>query len=206
MSGIEHWKLHYTSTHAMQRILITIILWLGSILFGSLVSADSHRSLNIAELERQIHRHLNLERHRYGLPGLDTDKRLVVIARNHSRDMAKHHFFSHVNLQGEDSSDRAERQGWHKKKQIDRETFASGVSENIYMTHLYDEVVTTLRNGIPVKRKYRWKPLGQIVESIVQGWMNSSSHKKNILSPQHDRQGVGVAISGNEIYVTEDLF
>jgi len=36
--------------------------------------------------------------------------------------------------------------------------------------------------------------------------MDSPPHRKNILSPNYDQQGIGVTISGHEIYVTEDMF
>jgi uncharacterized protein YkwD len=190
----------------MKRLLLIIFLGLCAIQYGSIVHAVTHHPFNTAELERQVHRHINLERQRYGLAPLSSDKKLVMIARNHSRDMANQHFFSHINLQGEDSSERGRRQGWNKQKQIDSETFASGLSENIFMTHLYDKVETITRNGIPVKKIFYWQKQDQIVDSIVQGWMNSSGHRENILSPQYDQQGIGIAISGNELYVTEDMF
>ncbi len=117
-----------------------------------------------------------------------------------------YHFFSHMNLQGEGPVERAKNLGWNKKKQRDANTWAVGPGENIFMNNLYDKVITTKENGVAVKKEYAWKTQEEIVQSTVQGWMDSPPHRKNILSPNYDQQGIGVAISGHEIYVTEDMF
>ncbi len=190
----------------MQRIFLTFILWLGFVRFISIAGAESHPPIKTVDLEQQIHQQINRVRQHYGLTALDSDEQLAAIARHHSRDMASRHFFDHINLQGESPSDRAIRRGWQNKKQIGPENVAYGVAENIFLASLYDKLFTTLENGIPVKKEYAWKNPNQIVQTIVQGWMNSSPHRKIILSSQYDRQGIGIAISGNEVYVTENLF
>lgn len=190
----------------MQRILLITIFLTAIALLSETTVAYAQPSIDAVQLERQIHRQINRERQRYGLPALKLDARLTEIARNHSFDMAEQHFFSHINLQGEDPSERGRRQGWNKKKQIDPHTWATGLAENIFLNHLYDQVLTSTQNGIVVNKKYEWNSQEQIAQSTVQGWMHSSGHRDNILSPQYDRHGIGVAISGNEVYITEDLF
>jgi len=182
------------------------IVWLGSVLYASIAGADSAPNIDIAELEQSIHQQINWERQNHGLAALESDEQLVAIARNHSRDMASQHFFSHVNVQGEDPTVRGKRQGWDMKKQINPKTVVYGLAENIYLTHLFDNVVTRTINGITLKSEHHWQTRDQLVQSIVQGLMGSLPHRKNILSSQFDRQGIGAAISGNEVYVTEDLF
>lgn len=183
-----------------------ILFYLGSILLISTAHAESGPPINPAELERQIHRQINWERRNHGLAELIGDEKLADIARNHSRDMARRHFFNHINLDGENPSDRARRQGWDKQKQIDPTTVATGVAENIFLAHLYDKVYTTRQNGIILKKEYDWVDQNRLVESIVQGWMNSPHHRNLLLSPQYDWQGIGVAVSGYGVYVTENLF
>ncbi|MGR8933126.1 MAG: CAP domain-containing protein [Gammaproteobacteria bacterium] len=157
-------------------------------------------------MEQLIHRQINRERQNHGLAALAWDKRLADIARGHSRDMAQRNFFSHFNLQGEGPTERAKHYGWEGKKLIGADTWAIGPAENIFLNHLYDKVITITENGIPVRKDYDWKTQQQIAESTVQGWMNSPGHRKNILSPPHERQGIGVAISGNAVYITENIF
>lgn len=192
--------------YAMQRIFPTLILGLGFVCFVSTACAESHSRIKTADLELRIHQKINWVRQNYGLAALGSDEQLAAIARDHSRDMASRNFFNHINLQGDSPSVRAKRHGWQKKKQIGPNIVAYGLAENISLTRLYDKVFTTLQNGIPVKKEYWWKSQDQIVQTIVQNWLNSPPHRKIILSPQYDRHGIGVAISGNDVYVTENLF
>jgi len=190
----------------MKRILSMFFFCLGVAPYLVAADTDAQPPITAAELERQIHQQINRERQNHGLPQLESDELLTGIARKHSRDMASYHFFSHTNLQGEGPVERAKNQGWDKKKQADANTWAIGPGENIFMNHLYDKVVTTKQNGVTVKKEYAWKTPEEIAQSTVQGWMDSPPHRKNILSPKYDQQGIGVAISGHEIYVTEDMF
>lgn len=190
----------------MQKIFLTLFIWLGFTQSISAASADSPPPIDAAELERKIHQHINRERQIHGLAPLNGDEQLVAVARNHSLDMASHQFFNHVNLQGEYPSDRAQRQGWNQQKQIDPATVATGVAENIFLARLYDKVYTTKQDGRVIKKEYDWLDSGRLVRTIVQGWLNSPHHRKVMLSPQYDRQGIGVVVSGYDVYVTEDLF
>lgn len=183
-----------------------LMLCLGLAHYPTAADAGAVPQISTAELERQIHRQINRVRQKHGLSQLDRDELLAAIARKHSSDMANYHFFSHTNLQGEDLVERAKNLGWNKKKQADANTWTIGPGENIYMSHLYDKVVTTKQNGVPVKKEYLWKTPEEIAQSTVQGWMDSPPHRKNILSPKYNQQGIGVSISGHEIYVTEDMF
>jgi uncharacterized protein YkwD len=190
----------------MKRILSMCIFCLGVALYLVAADTEAQPEITAAGLERQIHQQINRVRQNHGLSQLDRDELLAAIARKHSSDMASYHFFSHTNLQGEGPVERAKNLGWGKKKQRDPNTWVVGPGENIFMNNLYDKVVTIKENGVAVKKEYAWKTQEEIVQSTVQGWMDSPPHRKNILSPNYDQQGIGVAISGHEIYVTEDMF
>lgn len=190
----------------MKRILFLLIFCFGVASYPVAAKTGVQPKITAAGLERQIHRQINRVRQSHGLSQLNNDELLAVIARKHSLDMASYHFFDHTNLQGEGPVERAQNQGWDKKKQAGANAWAIGPGENIFMNHLYDQVITTKQNGVPVKKEYVWKTQEEIAQSTVQGWMDSPPHRKNILSPKYDQQGIGVAISGHEIYVTEDMF
>lgn len=190
----------------MKRLLAVLALCLELVHFPAVADTGAPPKITASELERQIHQRINRERQNHGLRTLDSDQLLAAIARKHSSDMARDHFFSHINLQGEDPAMRAQAMGWHKKKQRDTNTWVTGPGENLFMNHLYDKVVTTKHDGIEVKKAYLWKTPEQIAQSTVQGWMDSPPHRNNILSPHYDQQGIGVIISGHEIYITEDFF
>jgi uncharacterized protein YkwD len=51
------------------------------------------------------------------------------------------------------------------------------------------------------KQGTRWS--GPRIQEIVNGWMESDGHRKNILNSGATRTGVGVAIANNEIVVTQ---
>lgn len=190
----------------MYKILLTTLFWL----VGSYGSAQAYNGapprIDLNRLERQIHQQVNHERQKQGLAPLVQDEKLTLIARNHSQDMARHNYFSHIDMQGEDPAARGKRQGWNSKKQIDSRSWKTGLSENLYLGSLYSRILTTTENGRVVDKEYVWNNPDQLVNTIVQGWMESPQHRKNIFSPLIDRQGIGVAISGNRVYVTEDLY
>lgn len=191
----------------MLKLRPIFLLWLGLIPAASSANAAvTPPSIDPAELERQIHRQINRERQKHGLAPLGDDGELVAIARNHSLDMARNHFFNHVNLRGELPSDRARRQGWNKRKRIAPTTVATGIAENIFLTRLYEKIHTFKENGITVGKEYEWTDADRLVRTVVQGWMDSPHHRKVMLSSQYDRQGIGVVISGYDVYVTENLF
>jgi len=190
----------------MKQTLFILIFCFGLAHYPVAADTGEQPEVTADELEHQIHQQINRVRQDYGLPPLDSDELLIAIARKHSSDMARYRFFSHINLQGEGPAERANNLGWNKKKQLSSNTWVTGPGENIFMDHLYDEVVTTTENGVMVKQEYDWKTQEEIAQSTVQGWMNSPPHRKNILSPQYDQEGIGVAISGDEVYITEDLF
>lgn len=186
----------------MSRSLCIMVLWL----ISWLCQASPAPVFKVTELEQHIHQAINLARQGHGVAALSLDKQLTQIARNHSQDMAEQHFFDHINLQGEDATERAKRQGWQDYKQLNEQAFVAGLSENIFQGHLYDKVETVTHNGVPIKKHYYWKTAAQIAQSVVQGWLASPLHRKNLLATRYDRQGIGVAIMDNQVFVTEDLF
>lgn len=190
----------------MKRIFSLFVVCLGIVHYPLPAASGAPPTIDISEMERQIHRLINRERQNHGLTPLAWDEQLTRIARSHSQDMASHRYFSHTNRQGEDAAVRSKNLGWNKKKQIGPTTWLTGLAENIFLNHLYDKMVKTIRDGVVVNMEYTWNPPDQIALSTVQGWMDSPSHRKNILSPLYDRQGIGVAIRESEVLITQDLF
>ena len=57
---------------------------------------------------------------------------------------------------------------------------------------------------VPVS--YDWNSMKEIAKSTVDGWMDSEGHRKNILTPRFDREGIGVVISPDDkVYITQNL-
>jgi uncharacterized protein YkwD len=127
-----------------------------------------------AEVEAEILRLTNEERTKEGLSSLSADTKLRDVAAAHSADMLANDYFDHDNLQGCGSSCRATNAGYRWKS----------IGENIYMM-----------SG------YKLTP-EKAAAKVVDGWMNSPGHKKNILGGTFTESGVGVVYGGKSIYVT----
>ncbi len=157
-------------------------------------------TIDIGSLETEIHNLINEEREKNGARALSFDSQLSEVARGHSQDMAQNNFFEHVNLQGQDPTERANRKGYRCYKNYGG-YYTDGIAENIFQNNLYDSI--TYINLIPI---HDWNTQGEIPQSTVQGWMDSAGHRQNILTRTYDREGIGIAISGDDkVYITEDF-
>lgn len=129
------------------------------------------------QLEDEIYARINDERVKNGRAQLVRDSKLATLARVHSADMLTNNYFSHTNLSGCTVSCRFSNAGY---------SYWS-YGENIYWMSGY-----TLTPEAAA-------------DMVVNGWMNSSGHRANILNSTFTNQGIGVAFSGKTIYVTQDF-
>lgn len=185
-------------------ILITMVMLSGcEIPFLSPKSnIDEKPEINIFELEIEIHNLVNIERQNYGLSTLEYDTELAEIARAHSQDMATRNYFSHDNPEGQGPTERAKAAGYDCFKDFGT-YFTDGISENIFQNNLYKKV-THYKDGTTI---YDWITQSEIAISTVEGWMNSSGHRQNILTSTYDKEGIGVAISSDyKVFITQDFW
>jgi uncharacterized protein YkwD len=135
-----------------------------------------------SDIEHRVHDLVNAERAKARLSTLKTDDKLSAIARAHSEDMARRHFFAHVNPSGEDPTARGRRAGYECRR-ILGDRIRVGLAENLY------EASGTAREDIE--------------HTSVAGWMNSPGHRANILEKNYSRSGGGVAVAGDAVYITQ---
>lgn len=132
------------------------------------------KQLTPDQIAKQIMDITNEERQRQGLPELVRHEHLQELARIHSANMMKHHFFSHTDHEHRDPGER-------------KDTYApklfGGVGENIAYIH-----------GIP---------RSQIAARFHEIWMNSSGHRANILRSRFSHLGVAVVREGQTYYATQ---
>ena len=116
-------------------------------------------------LDAAIFFRTNEERIRYNLPEFNFSIALEKAALGHSIDMVRYNFYAHNSpVPGQaDMTDRIKRVG------VDYGTCA----ENIY--NIFDEDPTY------------WS----LASKLVEGWMNSSGHRSNILNPNFKYLGCG---------------
>lgn len=74
-------------------------------------SSSRFAALQPTELERQAFDLINEQRRLQNLPALEWDLGMLYVARLHSANMAKFHFFSHEGLDGKTADDRADEAG-----------------------------------------------------------------------------------------------
>jgi len=123
----------------------------------------------------EIHRLTNVERNRAGLPSLAHDSKLANVAKGHSNDMLSRNYFSHTSPEGCNMACRL------AKANYDYQAWG----ENIAW------------------RKSSTQPDAQVLaKHFVDSWMNSPSHRKNILSSNFTHEGIGLAREGNLVYAT----
>ncbi|WP_324666087.1 CAP domain-containing protein [Haloarcula sediminis] len=135
--------------------------------------------LDPTELERTIHRETNRRRADHGIGQLASDHHLAGIARGHSRTMATNGFFAHTTPEGQTTSDRYERADYDGRRageNIIKQPVAAGTSA------------------------------GEVAADVVDGWMDSPGHRKNILKQAFEREGIGVyQAAEGPIFVTQNF-
>jgi uncharacterized protein YkwD len=133
------------------------------------------------ELERRIFQLTNDARRKNGLPPLAWDDNLTLKAREKSDDMLQKNYFSHTSPEGKTLKDRMQEEKPATIRNLSR------IGENIYMGSRLDYAVD-------IKTQARL---------IVDGWMTSPGHRRNILDPNYTHLGVGVSARDKMCYATQ---
>jgi uncharacterized protein YkwD len=165
------------------------------------VSASSTAELNGTRLEYLVHRYINAERAERGKSNLTFDTDLRAVARYHSADMAERNYFSHVGPDGETLADRYRRFDYRCRVKTGTFQYATG-GENILYTY-YDAPVAMGNHTV------EYDSPKELARGIVNGWMNSTSHRKNLLKPYWEREGIGIHIERTNgrtrVYATQNF-
>ena len=157
--------------------------------------------INTTILETRVHALVNHVRQVYGLPLLGEDSALASLARAHSNDMAANGYFGHENLRGMDATARGAAAGYACKKMHDA-YYTSGIAENLFAATPYNGLL--YMNGRPAGTGGGFEEM--FAQMTVAGWMNSTSHRANILDPELSHEGIGaVAADNGLVFVTEDM-
>jgi len=138
----------------------------------------------LQDIALQIHELINEERTTRGLSSLTWNPTIAKASVNHSNDMASRGYFQHDSPEGHDFTWRYSQVGFTCA--ITQGSWIYGGGENIMYMEGYYGVNT-------------------VATQSVEGWMGSSGHRENILTPYFQNEGIGVATSGSEIYVTQNF-
>jgi len=135
----------------------------------------------MAALENRIYELIQDERHKIDPTAkpLALDSELVGVARQRARDMAAKNYFAHAGPDGATSATLI----------MDEDAKFQGLL------------------GENIAAQYYGKQTGVDVEvfarRFVDSWLGSPAHKDNLAYPAYDRTGVGAAVGGDLVYVTQ---
>ena len=160
--------------------------------------SDNSSGINATAVEYHIHKDINERRSEHGLSKLEFDEQLQQIARAHSSDMAARSYFSHEGPGGDDFADRYSESGYNCRIATSETSYATG-AENIAYTWYNKRVETQGRT------RY-YDNASEVATGVVNGWMNSTGHRKNILTPYWKSEGIGVNITDSgKVYATQNF-
>jgi len=172
-----------------QNIILAVVmiaaLSLIAISYG-VIPIQIHDEKKILEIEKQVHHFTNLERQKHGLEPLEYNIELSSIAKLHSLDMLERDFFEHDNPDGCDAQCRYQKSNYSCKS-------PTGVifGENLHWWQYSDNIF--------------WQSSEQIGRETVASWMESPGHRENILFPLFRNEGIGVVITFQESFITQNF-
>jgi uncharacterized protein YkwD len=174
-----------TTTTARPRITTTTTL------ITDYASMENEGTL--AWIEKRAFDLVNQERADNGLSPLKWNEQVADVCRLHSKDMMDHDFFAHTGSDGSNSSYRLIRDGilyWNQTgENIAR---ISGIYS--YIKNIQGDIIET-----------NYKSQEDIAQDAVDGWMESPTHRANILRADFDEAGMGVKTVDDIYYFTQDF-
>ncbi len=147
--------------------------------------------LDYVRLEHALLAEVNAVRAQHKRAPLTEVPRLTDAARAHSEQMSTGRFFAH-DYGGQDAGRRA---GLDERD----------LGENLYLAHRFSSYERHEQDGA-VRYVVDWRSEEEIARHAVTMWMQSPSHRANLLSPVYGGQAVGVATGeGATIFITQSL-
>ncbi len=160
--------------------------------------------LNRGEIEKWVIEFTNEERISAGLQPFRHDAAISDIARSHSENMARLGLLSH-DIRGKDPTDRALTAGYNCRAYRGDGSYSYGLSENIAE---HPKVTQWMGIGSSYSPVDYSSNAEEAARGLVQVWMRSSGHRKNILDKDSRRIGVGIAIQETPEYgyISETIY
>lgn len=166
-------------------------------------------------LSAAIYHETNVRRAKHDLPKLDYHPRVDDAAEKHAKQMAEGNYLSHGTPKQPKSTTPYERL---KQQGLNPRFSAENVAYNFVLQ--YDSGRPFYQREEDGKTVYSYKPGGTPIphhtyvgfaRTILDQWMNSPGHRKNILATEPSALGVGCALSTDEkkmkvIYCDQDFF
>lgn len=148
-------------------------------------STASEKKIDPQQIAYDIHHEVNEVRNLYELKPLSWSSTISEIAKKHSQDMSDRNYLSHISPEGEDVADRYEKANFVCARELSNGDVLKG-GENLAEVSFPDDFT-----GIGTR--------------IVQSWMDSPSHRQNLLFEGYGTEGIGVVISGEMLHITQNF-
>jgi uncharacterized protein YkwD len=127
------------------------------------------------KLTSNLHSRANIFRSQNNLKGFTYDTALATLAKERSEDMAKQDYFSHTSPDGCN--------------------LACRFKKSNYVTLSWGENLAEYSD-------YESLSESELAALFTDKWIESSEHRKNLLSKDFTNEGIGVAVHGKRIIVT----
>lgn len=170
------------------------------------VDADS---VDLALLEWTIFTETNAQRQRLGLPPLAFDWKLQKGAKLHSEEMLELDYFDHVSPVAKNKTVKM------RLRHAGIKQGSGGENIAIHPINKKQEIVFRSPEETASLSKYAWRNEGsrytykEFAVDLVQRWLNSPPHRRNILSKRFKYLGVGCVFSTHKdidvFYVTQNF-
>ena len=132
--------------------------------------------LDPGAVESGVEERTNDQRRAAGVGAAAHDADLAAVARAHSRDMRDRGFVNHTDPDGEGPEDRVRAAGLDCRP-----------GENVYQAP---------RGALADSGR-------ALADKVVREWLDSPGHRETLLRARYTRQGVGVAVGEEAVYVTQ---
>lgn len=143
--------------------------------------------VNVSIIEDLVHEEMNERRREHGVSPLERSAKLDAIARYKSWDMAQRDYFAHRGPDG-----------------ISHPIFRK--RHNSDCTNIGQNLLKNTREGIQERIQEKLDNPKKVARTAVNSLMNSTGHRKNILDPDYELQGIGVFVDENgTVFLTQEF-
>lgn len=182
ITNLKYWTLIFI-------FVFTIILALSTTAYIQ-YEEDEVEQINEEKLKLNFFENINQERNVEGKSELEYNSSISEVALYKSQLMYKNDYISHDSPKGESVRDR------FNKHNV---THCKSVGENLAHTY-YNKEFQSDSNNNQIK-KYTTQE--ELADGITEQFMNSPSHKENLLRSDWEETGIGIVYHDKKVYVTQ---
>ena len=146
---------------------------------------SAEQKISTEQITIDIHYEVNEVRKLHGLDPFNWSNTIAEIAKKHSQDMSERDYLSHISPEGYDVADRYEQANFVCDRKLPTGEILKG-GENLAEVSFPGDITS-------------------IGERIVESWMDSPTHRENLLFSGYGIEGIGVVLSRDMLYITQNF-